>query len=171
MTPLIDYTLRLILNTSDQKISYQNYISGSILLKLLTFLHKNQKNPNIVWSCVQILRILVSTPKACVNFKRALSEHFKQDDPERCFELFLEMLIAAFEANVQTVQIFTDIILFLSYPAKSVDEANNCLMKDRKLVPAIQKYIGHHQADEHVMQLLSECVAYLPIEDLVLHND
>ena len=64
MTPLIDYTLRLILNTSDHKTAYQNYISGSLFRKLLLFLRKHLKNANIVWSSIQILRILCTSPKA-----------------------------------------------------------------------------------------------------------
>lgn len=41
MTPLVDYTLRLILNTLDHKVSHQNYISGSMFKKLIYFLDKH----------------------------------------------------------------------------------------------------------------------------------
>lgn len=66
MTPLVDYTLRLILNTLDHKTSYQNYISGSMFKKLLYFLERHQKNANIVWSTVQILRLLCNSCKSYI---------------------------------------------------------------------------------------------------------
>ena len=61
MTPLIDYTLRLILNTCDHKTAYYNYISGSLFNKLISYFDKYQKNANILWSSVQILRLLCSS--------------------------------------------------------------------------------------------------------------
>jgi len=34
------------------------------------------ENANIIWSSVQILRILCSTPKASLNFKKALMDYY-----------------------------------------------------------------------------------------------
>jgi len=72
MTPLLDYTLRLILNTSDHKYAFQNYISGTLFKKILGFLEKHQKQQAIVRSSIQILRILCSTPKATQSFRKIL---------------------------------------------------------------------------------------------------
>jgi len=61
-------------------------------------------------------------------------------------------------------------VLFISYICKQDDDAFETLKADTKIGEALQGYIAHHQKDEKTMQLLSESVAYLPIEDLVLHG-
>ena len=80
-----------------------------------------------------------------------------------------DVLTKCFQTNMNTVHIFTDTVLFLSYLSKNVDEVCEFIKKDGKFVPALQAYIQHHSKDANVIQLLSECVAHLPIEDLVLY--
>lgn len=60
-TPLIDYTLRLILNTTDNELAYQNFISGSLLQKLLVLLEQNQKNDNLL-KLIKLLKIHFQQP-------------------------------------------------------------------------------------------------------------
>ena len=55
-TPLIEYTLRLILNTADNELAYQNFISGTLLPKLLTLIEQNQKNESLL-KLLKLLRI------------------------------------------------------------------------------------------------------------------
>ena len=50
MTPLMDYTLRLLINTSENKIAYQNYISGSLVKKLIIMMERYIKNGGLIWS-------------------------------------------------------------------------------------------------------------------------
>ena len=49
--------------------------------------------------------------------KKAMEEHYKKSG-SAMFEIFMRKLILCFETHEQTVQIFTDIILFLSYLSK-----------------------------------------------------
>ena len=60
--------------------------------------------------------------------------------------------------------------MFMAYLSKEVAAFQESLKNEKGLVPAIQGYIETHQKDEEIIQVLSECVAYLPIEDLTLQQ-
>ena len=56
----------------------------------------------------------------------------------------LGVLVKAIEAHMRTVQVFTDIILFLSFLAKNAVEVMEFLRSEPLFVKTLQKFIEFH---------------------------
>eukprot|EP00347_Sterkiella_histriomuscorum_P018804 403344113 len=123
MAPMIDYTLRLILNTADNKISYQNYISGSLFTKIMGFIQLHKKNSNICWSSIQILRLLCNSDKALNKYLRSLKDVYHTEDEQKQFEQLIEqfehlksdtMLVSAIQKYIDKYQTNESVMQMLS---------------------------------------------------------
>jgi hypothetical protein len=158
---IIDYALKMILNTSQNEIFYKNYISSKFYQKMFYLLVLYSNDDFISTSLIKIFRILCSRMKGLENFLASIKE-YEELNPD--FDI-VKLLADNMKPHIDDYTYCIEIILFLSTISQTVEYMQQKIKDNQHLCQFLKEFIGYYKDKPDIFRVITGSVACLPLEE------
>jgi len=159
---IIDYALKMILNTSQNEIFYKNYISNKFFQKMFYLLYLYNNDDFISSSLIKIFRILCSKVKGLENFNTSLKEYETINVDFDIVKILAENMKPHMDDHAYVIEI----ILFLSSISQNMESMQKKVNQNKILIEFLKEFIGYYKDKPDIFRIITGSVACLPLEEL-----
>jgi len=157
---IIDYALKLILNTSQNEMFYRNYVSSRFLERFIFIFHIYLEDDQIHSDMIKIFRLLNTKVKSTEVFVGSINEYEKKMQNQ--FE-FISALVE--NARIDDYRFMIDTILLISTLSENSQILKEKISGNQKIIAFINTFINCYKGKPQIFKLVSSSLACLPLEE------
>jgi len=158
---IIDYALKLILNTCQNEMFYRNYVSLRFLERFIFIFHVYLEDDQIHANMIKVFRLLNAKAKSAEVFVASIEEYEKKMQNQ--FE-FISALVE--NARIDDYHLVIDTILLISTLSENSQILRDKISGNQKIIAFINTFINYYKGKPQIFKLVSSSLACLPLEEL-----